>query len=147
MPEVRQYIVTAILLVVLVVSAGCSDSTGGRMEVSGTVKLKGRPIPNGATIQFVPLENQGTEGQATASDGKFSIAKVNGLKPGKYLVRMTAGDGKTAVNPANPNEPPGPAGGTNIVSKDLVPPDWGINSKQQVTVKATDPNTFDFDIP
>ena len=70
-----------------------------------------------------------------------------GLKPGKYLVRVTAGDGTTAVNPVDPDAGPGPSGGgTNIVSKDLVPKEWNTKSKHEITVTKEGPNTFDFDI-
>ena len=126
---------------------GCSDPYPGRHEVSGMVKLKGQPIKNGALIEFAPLENQDTGANATITDGAYRIPRQNGLKPGKYLIRVTAGDSKTAVNPVNSNEPPGPGGGANIISKDLVPPDWNRASKQQVTVTNEGPNKFDFDIP
>src|SRR3954469_7564615 len=89
-------LVTAVGLAAL---AGCGESTDGRQEVSGTVKLKGEPIKDGAIIMFEPLENQGTGGNATVTGGAFLIPRANGLKPGKYLVRVTAGDGKTSVNP------------------------------------------------
>jgi hypothetical protein len=68
-------------------------------------------------------------------------------------VRVTAGDGKTPDEPTDPDAPPGPTEapksgkGTNIISKDLVPPDWNRNSKQQVTVTKEGPNKFDFNIP
>jgi hypothetical protein len=127
--------------------AGCSDPYAGRFEVSGSAKLKGKPIPDGATVTFIPQDDQGTEGQAVFTGGKYLIPRPNGLKAGKYLVRLSAGDGKTATNPVNPDEPPGPGGGTNIISKELVPPDWGTRSKQTVTVTAAGPNTFDFDVP
>jgi hypothetical protein len=147
MPEVSRYAAVAGLATALLVTVGCSDSADGRMGVSGNVKFKGRPIPDGAIIQYEPLDSQGTAGQATITGGNYKIPRANGLKPGDYLVRMTAGDGKTAVNPVNPDEPPGPGGGTNIVSKDIVPPDWGLKSKQKVTVTAEGQNTFNFDIP
>ena len=132
---------------VLCAALGCSDPYAGLFEVSGLAKLKGKPLPDGATVTFVPQDNQGTEGQAVFNGGKYVIPRQNGLKAGKYLVRLSAGDGKTAVNPTNPDEPPGPGGGTNIISKELVPPDWGVRSKQTVTVTADKPNVFDFDIP
>jgi hypothetical protein len=47
----------------------------------------------------------------------------------------------------DPNSPPGPSGGTNIISKDLVPSDWNINSKKEVVVTKEGPNKFDFEIP
>jgi hypothetical protein len=124
---------------------GCSDEHAGREAVSGTVKLKGQPIPDGAIVMFEPLENQDTAGNATVIGGEYSVPRATGLKPGKYLVRITAGDGKTAVNPTDPDSPPGP-GGTNIISRDLVPAKWNVNSKEEVTVTKDGPNEFDFDI-
>jgi len=130
----------------LVLFAGCSNNYDGRVDVSGTVKIKGQPIKDGAIVMFEPLENQDTAGNATVDKGAFVIPRATGLKPGKYLVRVTAGDGKTPVNPVNPDEPPGP-GGTNIISKELVPATWNVNSRQEVTVTRDGPNKFDFDIP
>jgi hypothetical protein len=135
------------LAVVLTAVAGCSDSSNGREPVAGTVKLHGRPIPDGAIVLFEPLEKQDSAGSVTVAGGQYEIPRVVGLKPGKYLVRITAGDGKTAVNPVDSGEPPGPTGGRNIISKELVPADWNVNSRQQVTVTKGGPNKFDFDIP
>lgn len=129
--------------------AGCGDGTEGREEISGTVKLKGQPIKDGAIVMFEPMESQGTATNVAVTGGAFTVPRTTGLKPGKYLVRVTAGDGKTPVNPTNPDEPPGPGGrgNTNIISKELVPSDWNVNSRQEVTVKKGGPNKFDFDIP
>ena len=136
-----------VLTVGFVVLTGCSNSSDGRMEVYGTVLLKNQPLKSGIVI-FEPLDGQDTGGNATLSGGEYAILRGNGLKPGKYLVRVTAGDGQTAVNPLDPETGPGPTGnrGTNIISKDLVPPDWNVKSKQQVTVTKEGPNKFDFDI-
>src|SRR5688572_26802128 len=103
------------LVVACVLAAGCSDPDDGRRAVSGTIKLKGRPLAGGAVILFEPLESQDTAANATLTDeGAYEVPKPYGLKPGRYLVRVTAGDGKTAVNPVDPNTPPGPSGGRNI---------------------------------
>ena len=125
---------------------GCSDSHDGRMEVSGKVKLRGQPIKDGAIVMFEPLDNQDTGGNVTVAGGSYTLPRPVGLKPGKYLVRVTAGDGTTAVNPVDPESPPGPTG-TNIISRDLVPPAWNVQSNQQITVTKDGPNKFDFDIP
>ena len=127
--------------------AGCSDPYSGRKEVSGTVTMKGQPIKDGALIEFAPLEDQSTGANAAIQGGAYKLPRENGLLPGKYLVRVTLGDGKTPVEPADPDTAPGPQGGSNIVSKDLVPPDWNVQSKQQVTVTKDGPNKFDFAIP
>src|SRR5262249_15373089 len=118
---------------------GCSDRHGGREEVSGTVKLEGQLIKEGG-IDFEPLDGQDTKSGAPITDGDYKVPGKSGLKPGNYRVRITAGDG---VTPANPDEPPGP---TNIVSKDLVPPEWNVRSDKDVNVTPDGPNRFDFDI-
>lgn len=140
---VRSLYILAMTSAVLV--AGCSDPNEGRMEVSGTVQLKGSPLKDGIVL-FEALDGQDTGGSAQITAGNYHLPAESGLKPGKYLVRVTAGDGVTAVEPINPDAPPGPGGGTNIVSKDLVPKDWNVNSQQQVTVTKEGPNTFNFDI-
>jgi hypothetical protein len=113
------------------------------MEVSGTVTLEKQPLKDGS-ITFIPLDEQGTQTGCGIADGTYSIPRKNGLKPGKYLVQITAGDGKT---PASDEEAAAPGGSTNIVSVDRIPPEWNTQSKKEVEVKANAKNKFDFDIP
>jgi hypothetical protein len=122
--------------------AGCSDSLGGRMAVSGAVKLEGQPLKDGS-IDFVPLDGQDTQSGAGITNGTYSVPRDHGLKPGKYLVRLTSGDGKT---PDREEDIAGPSS-SNIVSVDRIPPEWNTDSKQQVDVKSSGGNHFDFDIP
>ncbi|HVK15913.1 MAG TPA: hypothetical protein VM533_03130 [Fimbriiglobus sp.] len=130
-------------------AAGCSDNHGGRVGITGTVKLKGQPIKDGTLVIFEPLDGQDTGVNTTVNEGTFDVPRQSGLKPGKYLVRVTVGDGITPENPIDPDAGPGPTGGrgNNFMAKDLVPKDWNVNSKQQVTVTSENPNKFDFDIP
>jgi len=125
---------------------GCSDSDGGRVDVSGTVKLKGVPVKDG-TISFEPLEGQDTRATAMIVAGEYSIPKASGLRPGNYLIRVSAGDQKTAVNPVDADHPPGPGGGTNVISKELVPADWNVKSKQERTVSKDGSNRIELSIP
>lgn len=134
-----------IALFAVAFGVGCTEADG-RVSVSGNVKLHGHLISDGAIVILEPLENQGAGASVPVIRGAYIVPKDSGLKPGRYLVRITAGDGKTAVNPVDENNPPGPTG-TNIISKDLVPADWNVNSKHEVTVTKDGPNKFDFDIP
>jgi hypothetical protein len=122
--------------------AGCSDPYGGRMAVSGAVKLQGEPLKDGS-ITFVPLDGQDTQSGAGITNGGYKVPREHGLKPGKYLVQLTSGDGKT---PDREEDIAGP-GSTNIVSVDRIPPEWNTDSKQQIEVKSGGANQFDFDIP
>lgn len=133
-------------LTVVLVLTGCSDQNGGRVKVDGTVKLKGERLKDG-TVSFEPLDGQPSRATAVISAGEYSIPRANGLVPGKYLIRISAGDGKTAVNPVDPSQPPGPGGGSNVISKELVPADWNVKSNQERTVVGDGSNRFEFDIP
>jgi hypothetical protein len=121
--------------------SGCSDPFAGRQALSGKVLLNGSPVKDGI-IFFDPLENQDTKGSAQVLNGTYTIPREAGLKAGRYLVRLTAGDGKTPAK----GEAGKPGGSTNIVSVDLIPPEWGAESKKEISVKADGPNTFDFDV-
>ena len=69
---------------------GCGNSD--YKSVSGVVLLDGEPVPE-AAVAFVP-ENPHGEGATgyTDEDGRFSMKSTtqNGVKPGKYKVRIEA---------------------------------------------------------
>jgi len=121
---------------------GCGPNYGGRQEVKGTIKLKGQPLDQGV-IDFTPLEAQPTKGGALISKGSYSIPRQSGLMKGKYRVIITSGDGRTRENS---DEPPGPTG-ANIISKERIPADYNVNSKQEIEVAEKKANVFDYDIP
>lgn len=132
-----------------VLAVGCEDQFAGREPVSGSVTLEGQPLKEGS-IQLLPMADQDTQTGAAIVDGKFSVDKRDGLKPGLYLVRITSGDGVTPARgrpDAADEEIAGPGGNTNIVSVDRIPPDWSEASSQSVEVKAGIENVFQFDIP
>jgi len=148
----RALYLCSIVLIAAALCGGCSDPYGGRMEVRGDVKLQGQPLKEGMII-FEPLDKQDTHSGAPITNGEYQVPKERGLKPGKYLVRLTAGDGKTparisAREDKNPkHEAAAPGGSTNIVSMDLIPDDYNIRSKQQIEIKSDRVNRFDFNIP
>lgn len=121
---------------------GCgSGQAGGKLAISGTVKLKGQPLESG-TITFSsadPQQQQMTGGQI--KNGQFSIPAEQGLPPGKYRVRISSPVGGPTVKP---DEAPGE---TPTVAQDRIPPEWGSKSNQQVEIKAGQKNHFTFEIP
>jgi hypothetical protein len=121
--------------------AGCSDY-GGRLAVHGEVTLQGQPLKEGV-ISFVPLDGQDTQSGAPVVNGTYAVPRQSGLKPGKYLVQLTAGDGKTPHD----EEAAAPGGSTNIVSFDLIPEEWNVRSTQKVEVKKDGDNQFNFNVP
>jgi hypothetical protein len=142
------------LTLALVLVVGCSDPYAGRVAVSGTVKFKGEPLKYGV-ILFEPMEKQDTTSGAPIANGKYDIPRSQGLKAGKYRLRVTAGDGVTPAaslrkktkEGEEEHKGGGPGGSTNIISKELIPPTWNSATQQTVTIEGSGPNTKDFDIP
>ena len=73
--------------------AGCSGSRDElpREPVSGTVRMDGQPLAEGA-IQFTPAGSGGPAISYTApiENGQFSIPRADGLVPGSYKVSISA---------------------------------------------------------
>ena len=127
-------------LLLLVPWLGCGDPSGGREAVSGDIRFKGQPLDQG-TIQFIPTEGQDTMSGGLIQQGKYTVAKMQGLKPGKYKVLITSGDSKE-------HAPPGELPGAPFpVAKERIPKEYNSASKQEVEVKRGGPNRFDFTIP
>jgi hypothetical protein len=119
---------------------GCSEKSDGlpRLAVSGTVTLDGQPLPKGL-IQFLPSSQQEVmSGGAVIEGGNYSIARNEGLLPGKYRVEITSSAGS---EPPPPGEPPGPA---RVTAKDVIPEQYNLKSTLTAEVKAGGTNTFEF---
>jgi len=126
-----------VLLAVLV--SGCSQDTGGRVGVSGTVRWNGTPL-QGGTIEFASADG----GQLTGSmiaNGKYSVPADKGLLPGKYTVRISASQ-ETGAAPAGP---PGPEAEMHK-TKDLIPAKYNVDSELSVEVTQGGTGQFDFDL-
>ncbi len=126
------------------VAAGCSSDADelAREAVSGTVTFDGQPLERGA-ITFVPEGQVPTQGGASITDGKYSIAKSEGLVAGNYNVAITSplGDAEKAKDAVTnaPGMPPKPP-------KDLIPAQYNKKSTLKAEVKAGASNVFDFNL-
>jgi hypothetical protein len=121
-------------------AAGCGAEPGpARRPVSGSVKLDGKPLSDGA-ITFLPADG-GPPAIAELSDGRFSIGRSEGPAPGPYDVEIVAvrPTGKRIRHPDLPSE-------TTEEVHNVVPARYNARTKLRVDVKADDENTFDFNL-
>ena len=125
----------AYIPLLLVFTLGCGEASGSRRAVQGSVKLRGVPLDNG-TITFFKSKQQA--GGALIKDGAYSLPAPQGLDPGKYLVRINSME-PVAFTPEDYA-----AGKTPPEAKDRIPPAFNTESKQEVEVKETGVNQFDF---
>ncbi|MDR1289707.1 MAG: carboxypeptidase-like regulatory domain-containing protein [Planctomycetaceae bacterium] len=133
------------LLIIVTINlsvSGCSQSNPlGRLKIEGTVTLAGKPV-NGS-IEFEPIGNQKERVQSGGLiiDGKYRIPAEKGLVPGEYSVRIVASE----------EVPEKPKPSTNEIDnavefRDIVPPEYGAETKQKVTITKEKNNKFDFNM-
>ncbi len=125
---------------------GCSKpkNPDGRENVSGTITLNGAPLTGMAGIVFSPVE-EGSDagGMGQISNGKYALTGADGVKPGKYIVRISSSidfDKSTGK----------PADNTSVfgseVPVEVVPPEFNKNSTIEFEVVAGKNNVFNYDI-
>jgi hypothetical protein len=121
---------------------GCGGATDDlpRQAVAGAVKLDGQPLKEGM-IQFQPTEpGIATAQGAGITDGTYSVAKSEGLVPGKYLVMISS------TPPPAPQPPGGMPGDPVGPPKEKIPANYNAKSTLTAQVTKEGPNKFDFDL-
>lgn len=128
----------SVLIVGLLLAAvlGCGGDPHGRLPLEGAVKFKGQPLEKG-TIEFLATDaGNPLSARTLISDGKYSIAREQGLPPGVYKVLISspeAGKGE----PIGPLKMPPPG-------VERIPVKYNRDSKETVTVSSSSPNRFEF---
>ena len=138
----RSAVLTAFLAAAAAASGCSSDSDGlAREAISGTVTFDGQPLERGS-ISFIPDGQLPTQGGAPITDGKYSIAKNEGLVAGTYHVAITSpqGEGEKAKDDAAANAP----GMLIKPPKELIPSQYNSKSTLTAEVKEGASNSFDF---
>ncbi len=146
----------AALAVCLSVGCGGGDKLPPFANVSGTVTYNGKPIEKG-TITFstdgrppcqMDIIDGKYAGQAMVGSNKVSISakrKASGKSSGappqvlaqakaqmEAMARKSGGGGSTVD--------------IELGTEEMIPPEWGLNSKQMRVVEPGGANKFDFDI-
>ena len=123
----------------LCTALGCSGDH--RSEVSGTVKVNGQPIVEGA-INFIPIDgNKGAGAGATITDGRYHIPRSAGVAAGKNRVELRAFK-NTGRKVQDPTGKPGTLAEERVL---LFPPEYNDRSTLVRDVKSGS-DTIDFDI-
>jgi hypothetical protein len=139
MPPLRSLLIT-FAFAALVVTTGCKPAEH-RSRVSGSVKLDGEPLAQGA-IKFVPMP--GVTGVVTGTDikdGQYELPANIGTSPGQHRVEITAvrKTGQMVQNPL------GKIGDMIEMETSAVAPRFNSASELTVTISPGD-NVHDFDV-
>jgi hypothetical protein len=126
----------------LSVMGGCGGDAEGRRAISGTVTLDGVPLEEGS-IGFEPVERSKISSGAMISKGNYSIARQQGLPPGKYRVEIHAVKPGTGMK-----RPPGGGLGSEkgTPAVELIPASWNRQSEHFIEVTASGPAVFTHEI-
>jgi hypothetical protein len=145
-----------VLCCVLFCFSACSSkqpNPDGRLDISGTITLNGGPLEGAKVrnIMFEPIDDP-TSGPSTAvidlQTGKFLCTMHDGLKPGKYRVKLFV----EAIYDKRTNQPVGPDFGSTDDDDGqgyrvpLIPPDFNTQSTIEFEVASGKKNVFDYDI-
>lgn len=108
------FLIPGLLVVGMLLVAGCSRRGPALAQVKGTVLYDGQPLA-GATVSFVPDGSKGTKGRmaigVTGADGRFSLrsfAPDDGAVTGFHNVSIAAMDSVPEDPAPQPNGQPGP---------------------------------------
>jgi hypothetical protein len=143
--KINAWIASAILMALLLGPIGCSATSSpnyaslGLVNVSGTLKLDGVPLPN-AEIRFEDPETLAYSYGITNESGRFSLmfdSRTAGIIPGRKLVRIfpkQKPESELDSGPSEAEDPDasGPAGASGGGSK--VPDCYSSNSKYYVKI-------------
>jgi hypothetical protein len=130
---------SVVLLLVVVLMAGCSRDPNARHPVSGTVFLNGQPLDQGR-IYFVPVHKGSSESGATILNGKYSIPCDLGLVPGIYKVSIFSYDPQGAKVASD--EIPGDPGVKQF--KERIPARYNVQTTLTAEVTSEGSNILDF---
>jgi hypothetical protein len=140
----------------LLLGCGGGDNSPPYANVSGTVSFNGKPIEKG-TITFA------TDGRPPSQmdiiDGKYAGQAMVGSNKISISAKRKAAGGKSQVPPqalamakaqmesyARKSGGGGQPVNVDFGTEEMIPPEWGMNSKQMRVVEAGGANKFDFEI-
>lgn len=139
----------------VIISAACGLAWGlaarvgglldAKREVSGIVRLAGKPLPSGIIEFQSVVDKTGADARgALIRSGAYSIPAKNGLLPGAYAVRVFSAKSGNG-NPSSDTEKR--RRGVVPPANEVIPPEFNVSSTQRIEIRETGQNVFDFDIP
>jgi hypothetical protein len=104
------------------------------------VKFKAGELIDRGSIEFSPVDpKSGNQSGARIADGAYEIPQNKGLRPGKYVVRISSPSGLLSGQGA-------PGSGRMELPKERVSEKYNVKSKLEVEVKPESLQTFDFEV-
>ncbi|MBD3673058.1 MAG: hypothetical protein HUJ26_05985 [Planctomycetaceae bacterium] len=150
----KRQICFAVNLSILCVCLGCGDGNPDVYPVTGKLLYEGEPMPMGATVTFIPINDStgvSTSGMVDA-EGNIDITTFEdqtGLVPGEYrvIVYQIVEKEPDQVGEDGEIRPPVDADFTVVAPKDQIPEIYGDHMRSPLTItvnaEETDLGTID----
>ena len=128
------------MIATAMVAVGCG-SAPEQINVTGKVTFDGEPVANGQ-VEFEP-QGAGRMAFAAIADGAYATAKDRGVRPGKYLVRITATrpTGKSAELGAFAAD-----AASAVVNEQFIPAKYNSSSELSVEIAPGEAMVQDFEL-
>ncbi|MDO4587339.1 MAG: hypothetical protein Q4C95_08585 [Planctomycetia bacterium] len=124
---------------------GCEKKNpDGRENVSGMITLNGEPLQGSAGIHFDPVDGDKTAGgHGQIMTGKYLLTGQDGVKPGKYIVRISA---LATFDKRTDDYATADTLFEHEYTVTVVPPEFNVGSTIEFEVVKGKKNIFDYDI-
>jgi hypothetical protein len=143
-PTVRCVSRTLLILLAVIVLAGCGERGPERIVVSGTVTYNGKPLPNGM-IRFLPTaQSAAPVAGANIVNGQYRVDSRGGVPVGPATVQIEAyRRTKVALPPGAPRPP----NGIDEVVEQYIPRKYNAGTELKITIPSgSRAITQDFDL-
>jgi hypothetical protein len=126
--------------------AGCNNNNPqGRVPVRGEVTLNGKTLAQGNVLfSSLPGTTPMVVTGSPIKNGNFALSAEHGLMPDQeYLVQFSSVEEVPGTrNETETNDPMN----TNVKTRNIIPPQYGTESKETVTATKKTPNVFRFEL-
>jgi hypothetical protein len=123
---------------------GCNNNNPqGRVPVRGEVTLNGQPLAQGNVLfSSLPGTTPMVVTGSPIKNGTFSLSAEHGLIPNQeYLVQFSS----VEEVPGTRTETDDPMS-TKVQTRNIIPPQYGTESKETVTATKKSPNVYRFEL-
>ncbi|WP_406699057.1 hypothetical protein V5E97_09275 [Singulisphaera sp. Ch08] len=138
----RALVFRSLSIAISVAAFGCGGAADGppREPVYGAVTFDGKPLEKGL-ITFTPANGGELVVSGLILDGQFSLTREEGPGLGPHRVDIWSKQATGRILP-NPDDPGNPV----PEQKEVIPPQFNINSRLAADVAQGGDNKFDYDL-
>jgi hypothetical protein len=127
----------SVVILGLLLAAGCGKPSNGRLAISGNVTLDGAPLDQGV-ITFTHVDRKLPSSGGMIINGEYQIPDGKGLLPGTYNVTIDSADENNEGGNAGPY--------TMVIPRSKIPAQYNTETILKADVTSDGDNFFVFEL-